>query len=99
MATGQSAYLATLYGEVQYIDPKSGNIFLYGNGYANPIQDSLPVQATKITPVIYQLIQTAWGGVYVNTLVEVFPMGLQLPAKSKRYICDSTVAALNTLRT
>lgn len=99
MATGQNAFAATLYGEVAYVDNKNGGIFLYGNGYSGPDFESLPVQSTKVSSVPYQIMQTAWGTVYVNSLVEVFPMGLQIPAKSKRYICDSTVAALNALRT
>lgn len=99
MATGQSAFLCTLYGEVAYVDNLNGGIGLDGNGYSGPDYQSLPVQSTKVSTIPYQIFQTRWGTVYANSMVEVFPMGLQIPAKSKRYICDSTVAALNALRT
>jgi hypothetical protein len=92
-----NSFLATLYAEVAYTD--GATIGIYGNGYAGPVYESLPVVGTKVSGVPYQAIQTLWGTVYVNSLVEVFPMGLQIPAKTKRYICDATVVNLNTART
>jgi hypothetical protein len=92
-----NSFLATLYGEVAYTD--GSTIGLYGNGFGGPVYESLPVVGTRVSSVPYQAIQTLWGTVYVNSLVEVFPMGLQIPAKVKRYICDATVATLNTART
>jgi hypothetical protein len=95
---GQNAFLATLYGEVAYVDNLNGGIGLYGNGYSGPDYRSLPVQSTQVSSIPYTAFQTKWGTVYAQSLIEVYPMGLQIPAKSKRYICDSSVATLNGLR-
>ena len=95
-----NAFLFTNYGEVAVVDNLNGGISLYGNGYSNPIQESLPVVGTKVTSISpAQVIATKWGNVTVNSLVEVYPSGLVLPAKVRRFICDATVAALNTART
>jgi hypothetical protein len=95
---GQNAFLATLYGQVAYVDNLTGGIGLYGNGYSGPVYESLPVAGTKVSSIPYTIFQTKFGTVYANSLIEVFPMGLQIPAKSKVYICDSTVTTLNTNR-
>lgn len=94
-----NAFACTLYGEVAVIDNANGGIGVYGNGYASPSYESLPTGLTKVTGISpAQTIVTKFGSVTVNSLVEVYPQGLQIPTKPKRYICDSTVAALNTLR-
>ena|ERR1700753_3666259 len=95
-----NAYLATLYGEVMTTDALNGGIQIYGNGYSGPSYQSLPVTVTKVTGISpAQVISTKWGSVTVNSLIEVYPGGLTLPSKPKRYICDATVATLNTART
>lgn len=100
MATGQNSFTFTNYGEVAVVDNLTGGIQLYGNGYASPSYESLPVSITKVTGISpAQVIGTKWGSVTVNSLVEVYPMGLALPAKPKRYICDATEATLAALRT
>jgi len=100
MATGQNSFSFTNYGQVAVVDNLTGGIQLYGNGYKNPSYESLPVAGTKVTGISpAQVIGTAWGPVTVNSLVEVYPTGLALPAKPLRYICDSTEAQLAALRT
>lgn len=99
MATGQNAFQVTLYGEVAYEDNLNGGFNLYGNGYSGPKYRSLPVQGTNVLGIPYTVYQTAWGTVYAQSIIEVYPMGLQIPAKPKRYISDSTEAALHALRT
>ena len=100
MATGQNSFSFTNYGEVAVVDNLTGGISLYGNGNSNPIYESLPVAGTKVTGVSpAQVIGTKWGQVTVNSMVEVYPTGLVLPAKVRRYICDSTEAQLAALRT
>ena len=94
-----NAWAVTLYGEILVIDNKNGGIQLRGNGYSGPDYKSLPVVNTQCVGIPYTIIQTAWGTVYANSIVEVYPMALQIPAKPKRYISDSTEAALHALRT
>lgn len=94
-----NAWSFTNYGEVAVVDNLNGGISLYGNGYANPSYESLPVAGTKVTGISpAQVIATKWGSVTVNSLVEVYPTGLVLPAKVRRFICDATEATLNTAR-
>src|ERR1700743_3191737 len=93
------SFLCTLYGQVSYTDNLNGGIGIYGNGFNGPSYQSLTVAGTKVTGISpAQVIQTKFGTVTVNSLVEVLPTGLTIPAKPVRYICDATVAALNTLR-
>lgn len=99
MATGQNAFQVTLYGEIAVVDNVNGGINLYGNGFPGPVFRSLPVQGTDVIGVPYTVMQTQWGTVYVQSIVEIYPMGLQIPAKPKRYISDATEAALHALRT
>lgn len=94
-----NAWQVTLYGEVAFVDNLNGGIGLYGNGFTGPSYQSLPVAGTKVSSIPYTIFQTKWGTVYANSLVEVYPMGLQIPATPKRYISDITVAAANTART
>lgn len=98
MANNQFA--VTLYGKVLVTDNKNGGIQLAGNGFSNPRYESLPVVGTKVTGVSPAVvITTEWGAVTVNSLIEVYPAGLTLPAKPEQFICDATVATLATART
>ena len=93
------SWAATRYGEIATIDNVNGGIQLYGNGYKNPSYASLPVVNTQVIGISpAQIITTQWGSVTVNSIIEVYPMGLQTPAKPKRYISDITVAAAQTAR-
>lgn len=98
MANNQFA--ATRYGEVTTFDGKNGGWQLQGNGYAGPVYDSWPVVGTRVIGVSpAQTITTLFGTVTVNSIIEVFPMGLTVPGFTKKYICDATVATLATART
>lgn len=95
-----NAFLGTRYGEVSTYDAKNGGWQLMGNGYSGPVYDSWPVVGTHIIGVSpAQTVITAFGSVTVNSIIEVFPMGLTVPGFTKKYISDATVSALNTLRT
>jgi len=95
-----NAFLGTRYGEVSTFDSKNGGWQLLGNGYPGPVYDSWPVVGTRVIGVSpAQVVQTLFGNVTVNSIIEVFPMGLTVPGFSKKYICDATVATLNTART
>ena len=95
-----NAFLATLYAEVQTFDAKNGGWVIYGNGYAQPVYRSFPVaevQVIGISPA--QVVATAFGNVTANSIIEIFPTGLSTPGFTKKYLCDATVATLNTART
>jgi len=94
-----NAWAVTLYGEILVVDNKNGGIQLRGNGFSGPDYRSLPVATTQVKSMPYTAFQTAWGTVYAQSIVEVYPMGLQIPAAPKQYISDITVAAANTART
>lgn len=98
MANNQFA--VTLYGRVSTTDNKNGGILLVGNGFSVPRYESLPVVGTKVTGVSPAVVMTtAFGSVTVNSIIEVYPAGLTLPAKPDQFICDATVATLATART
>lgn len=94
-----NSWAVTLYGEILVDDNKNGGIQLRGNGFSGPSFRSLPVVTTQVSSYPYTAMQTTWGTVYVQSIVEVYPMGLQIPATPRRYISDITVAAANTART
>ena len=94
-----NAWAVTLYGEILTVDNLNGGIMLRGNGYSGPDYRSLPVATTQVKSTPYAAIQTKWGTVYVQSIVEVYPMGLQIPATPRQFISDITVAAANTART
>lgn len=96
---GQQAYLATLYAEVQTFDAKAGGWQIYGNGYNNPVYRSFPTTDTQVIGISpAQVVQTAWGSVTANSVIEIFPLGLSVPGFSKKFLCDATVSTLNGLR-
>ena len=98
MANNQFA--ATTYGKVLVTDNKNGGIQLAGNGFIGPKYESFPVVGTKVIGVSPAVVMTtAFGSVTVNSIIEVYPSGLTLPAKPEQFICDATVATLATART
>jgi hypothetical protein len=100
MATGQNAFIATLYGEVTSYDKLNGGYQLAGNGYAQPVYRSFPVELTQVVAITpAQVYATAFGSVTANSVIEVFPQGLGIPGFSRKYLCDATIATLNGLRT
>jgi len=100
MATGQNAFTWTNYGPVSTYDAKNGGYQLVGNGYATPQYRSDPVSQTRVIGISpAQVYKTAFGTVTANSIVEIVPTGLSTPGFTQRYLCDSTEAALNALRT
>lgn len=100
MATGQSSFSFTGYGEISTYDPKNGGYQLVGNGYANPSYQSLPVAGTRVIGISPGVVfGTAWGNVTANSIIEIIPPALQPIGFSKKYLCDSTEAQLAALRT
>jgi hypothetical protein len=100
MATGQSSFSFTGYGEVSTFDGKNGGWQLVGNGYANPSYQSLPVAGTRVVGISPGVVfGTAFGQVTANSIVEIIPPALQPIGFSKKYLCDSTEAQLAALRT
>jgi hypothetical protein len=100
MATGQNAFTYTAYGEVSTFDALNGGWQLIGNGYASAAYRSDPVGNTRVINVSPGVaITTKFGAVTYNSIVEVIPTGLALPSVTRKYICDSTQASLNALRT
>jgi hypothetical protein len=100
MATGQSSFSFTAYGEVSTYDGKNGGFQLVGNGYANPSYQSLPVAGTRVIGISPgQVYGTAFGSVTANSIVEIIPPALQPLGFTKKYLCDSTEAQLAALRT
>ena len=95
-----SAWANTKYGEVATFDALNGGFQLKGNGYKTPQYDSDPVVNTRVLGVSpAQTITTAFGSVTVNSIIEVYPLGIQIPSFVRRYISDITVSAANTART
>lgn len=95
-----NSFIATLYGEVTTYDAKNGFWQLSGNGYPSPVYRSFPVVDTQVIGISpAQVVQTAFGTVTANSIIEIFPTGLATPGFTRKYLCDATVATLNTART
>lgn len=94
-----AAFSFTSYGEIAVIDNLNGGINLYGNGYRQANYENLPVAGTGIRAISpAQVFQTPFGTVTANSIIEVYPTGLALPAKTRRFICDTLAATLATNR-
>lgn len=93
-----SSFSYTPYAKAQTFDAKAGGYQIYGNGYANPDFRNDAVAGTRIRAVSpAQILQTAFGTVTINSVVEVLPTGLN--QQSTLYLCSETFAALVTART
>lgn len=95
---GNSSFSYTPYAKASTYDAKNGGYQIYGNGYAQPDFRNDAVAGTRIKAVSpAQIINTAFGAVTINSVVEVLPTGLTLD--STVYLCSETFAALVTART
>lgn len=89
MATGQSAFSFTAYGETTTGGPNPTSVYAYG-------QARYRSEAVGGTTVV-GINPTVVGSATCNAIVTVLPTGLNVHGKS--YLTDSTVAALALLRT
>jgi|ERR1700748_574984 len=96
-----SAFSFTAYGQVGVFDAKNGGYQLKGNGFANPSYQNLAVAGTRVIALSPAVVfGTAFGPVTANSIVEVYPTGLFLPATSPtRYICSDLFSTLVSART
>ena len=95
-----NAFSFTAYAEVQTYDGKNGGWQISGNGYPNPVYRSDPVVGTRVIGISpAQVVQTAFGTVTANSIIEIFPTGLSTPGFTRKYLCDATEATLQTART
>jgi len=100
MATGQSSFSFTAYGEVSTYDGKNGGWQLVGNGYTAASYQSWPVAGTRVIGISPGVVfNTGFGTVTANSIVEILPPALQPIGFTKKYLCDSTEAQLAALRT
>jgi len=90
MATGQSAFSFTAYGETTGpIGASATSVY----NYSQARYKSESVAGTSVTGINPTLV----GNATCNAIVEVFPTGLNV--HGKKYLTDSTVAQLAALRT
>src|ERR1700743_1671714 len=96
-----SSFSFTTYGKVATYDAKNGGWQLLGNGYGAPSYQNLPVAGTKVVAVSPAVVMTtAFGSVTVNSIVEIYPTGLKIPATTpERFVCSDLFSALVTART
>lgn len=95
-----NAFLASLYGEVTTYDKLNGG-WQVGTLYNGAAYRSLPVVGTQVIAISPAQVFTSPSGATItaNSIIEIFPQGLAIPGFSRKFLCDATVATLNTART
>jgi hypothetical protein len=89
MATGQNAFPFTAYGETLGSGPNPSSIY----AYSQASYKSLSVAGTQVIGINPTTVGTAT----CNAIVEILPTGLNV--HGKKFLTDSTEAALSLLRT
>jgi len=95
-----SSFSFAAYGIVSVYDAKNGGYQLKGNGFGAASYQNAAVVSSKVialSPAV--TFQTLLGTVTANSIVEVYPQGLSIPATPTRYICSDLFSALVTART
>lgn len=91
-------FAATLYGEVATQDSYQGGVQLLGNGYGGAgISKSYPSVVAEFRAISPGVSITTQGTTLtINSIITIYPQGLSWQGKAKSYVCDQTLATLNT---